>query len=73
MRILCDHCSLLITGTVKRLAGNFNFHPDCLTELGEEAEMVQLPRQGSGRESSIGALLEWSPTEHSTQDGMVSC
>ena len=32
MRIICDHCSRPITGTVKRIAGNLNFHPDCLAE-----------------------------------------
>ena len=37
MRIICDHCSRPISGTVKKLTGNFNFHPDCLAELVKEA------------------------------------
>ena len=36
MRIICDHCERPISGTVKQLAGNFNLHPDCMTELGKE-------------------------------------
>lgn len=36
MRIICDHCERPIAGTVKVLAGSFNLHPDCLTELGRE-------------------------------------
>jgi hypothetical protein len=31
MRIFCDHCSLPISGTVKKIAGNINLHPECLT------------------------------------------
>lgn len=38
MRIICDHCSRPISGTVKRVAGNFNLHPDCLAQLGKEAK-----------------------------------
>jgi hypothetical protein len=35
MRIICDHCDDPITGTVRRLAGNLNLHPDCLVQLGK--------------------------------------
>jgi hypothetical protein len=48
MRIMCDHCSRPISGTVKRIAGNLNFHPDCLAELVEE---------GTKPESTDGAFL----------------
>lgn len=35
MRIICDQCDLEISGTVKRLFGNFNLHPDCLIRFAE--------------------------------------
>lgn len=35
MRIICDHCDDPISGTVKRLAGSLNLHPDCLVQLGK--------------------------------------
>ena len=38
MRVICDHCSLPIAGTVKRLAGNLNLHPQCLAEPQKEAK-----------------------------------
>jgi hypothetical protein len=31
MRIVCDHCSLPISGTVKKTTGNMNLHPECPT------------------------------------------
>jgi hypothetical protein len=33
MRIICDYCSRPISGTVKRMVGNFNIHPECLAQL----------------------------------------
>lgn len=33
MRIICDHCGHPISGRVQKMAGNLNFHPDCLTEV----------------------------------------
>ena len=47
MRIICDHCSRPISGTVKSGAGNFNLHPDCLAQLDKQA-----------KESNWGALAE---------------
>jgi len=41
MRIICDHCSRPISGTVKKLTGNFNFHPDCLAELVQKAPKTE--------------------------------
>ncbi|HKR61337.1 MAG TPA: hypothetical protein VJS64_16575 [Pyrinomonadaceae bacterium] len=39
MRIICDHCGEPVAGTVKRVAGNLNLHPDCLAQLGEETKL----------------------------------
>ena len=36
MRILCDQCEQPICGTVKKLSGNFNLHPDCLAQFTED-------------------------------------
>ncbi len=60
MRIICDHCDRPISGTVKRLAGNFNLHPDCMAELAKETK--QKPNMVSFRvqKSSVSAL-ECSP------------
>jgi hypothetical protein len=38
MRIICDHCGRPMSGTVERVSGNFNLHPDCLAQLGKEAK-----------------------------------
>ena len=59
MRIICDHCSRPISGTVKKLAGNFNFHPDCLAELVKEA-----PKP----ESTDGSFR--GPENHPTRTGV---
>jgi len=59
MRIICDHCDQPISGTVKRLPGNFNLHPDCL------AQFDKAPKHGSNaavwasQKYSIGTLVEW--------------
>jgi hypothetical protein len=62
MRIICDHCSLPISGTVKRLAGNFNLHPDCLAQLGKDPKRESTADSSQSQESSIGTLLEWRGT-----------
>ncbi len=59
MRIICDHCSRPISGTVKRLAGNFNLHPDCMAQLGTEAKHEATADSWQSQESSIGTLVEW--------------
>ncbi len=56
MRIICDHCDRLISGTVKLLAGSFNLHPDCMTELGKETKRKSTAV--SRQESSVIALVE---------------
>jgi hypothetical protein len=59
MRIICDHCNQPISGTVKRLAGNFNLHPDCLAELGKDPKRESTAASWQSQESSIGTLMEW--------------
>ena len=57
MRIICDQCDLPISGTVKKLFGNFNLHPHCLTRFAEGSTTPNpstLPQQ-----SSIAALVKW--------------
>jgi hypothetical protein len=61
MRIICDHCSRPITGTLKRLVGNFNLHPECLAQAGKEAK--QSATQSRSQDSSIGSLVNWKGTE----------
>jgi len=58
MRIICDHCSRPISGTVKRVAGNFNLHPDCQAQLSKEARQATAVSCLS-QEFSIGTLEEW--------------
>jgi hypothetical protein len=59
MRIICDHCSRPISGTVKRLAGNFNLHPDCLTYLGKQTRHQSTAVSLRSQEASICTLEEW--------------
>jgi hypothetical protein len=57
MRIICDHCERPISGTVKVLAGSFNLHPDCMTELGRERKSKPAASWQS-QESSIIAFVD---------------
>ena len=57
MRIICDHCERRITGTVKVLAGTLNLHPDCLTELGKQANRKSVLWQA---DANSVALVEYS-------------
>jgi hypothetical protein len=59
MRIICDHCSRQISGTVKRLAGNFNLHPDCLDRSAKELKHESNTAQWTSQEASFGTLVEW--------------
>jgi len=59
MRIICDHCNRPISGTVKRLAGNFNLHPDCLAYLGKQTRHQPTAVSWRSLETSIGTLEEW--------------
>jgi hypothetical protein len=62
MRIICDHCSRPIFGTVKRVAGNFNLHPDCLAQLGKEAKYESTAVSWRSEGSSVSALVDWKGT-----------
>ncbi len=55
MRIICDHCGQPIAGTVKRVAGNFNFHLVCMAP-GNEAKQESTVVSWRGHESSVSAL-----------------
>ncbi len=57
MRIICDHCGQPIAGSVKRVAGNFNFHLVCMAELGKEAKQESTVGSWRGHESSVSALM----------------
>ena len=58
MRIICDNCSQPISGTVKRVAGNFNLHPDCLAQPDQEANLELTAVSWRSQESSVGTLVE---------------
>lgn len=62
MRIICDHCSRPISGIVKREAGNFNLHPDCLTQLGKQAKHESTAVSWRSQMSSVSALVDWKGT-----------
>ena len=58
MRIICDQCEQPISGTVKRVSGNFNLHPDCLIQFAEELNSSNLSARPD-RELSMAALVRW--------------
>ncbi len=62
MKIICDHCTKDIAGTVKRVPGNFNLHPQCLTELGLETkdESTALSLRGDELSVSTSPVLKAS-------------
>ncbi|MBA3355730.1 MAG: hypothetical protein H0U18_07285 [Pyrinomonadaceae bacterium] len=62
MRIICDHCSRPISGTIKSEPGNFNLHPDCLTQLGKQAKHESTAVSWRSQKSSVSALLDWQGT-----------
>ena len=57
MRIICDHCDRPILGTVRVLAGTFNLHPDCLTDLGKETNHKSTAISWQGPDSSVSVDL----------------
>lgn len=57
MRIICDHCSQPISGTVKRVAGNINLHLAC-AEVSIEAKQESTAVSWRVQESSIRAIIE---------------
>jgi hypothetical protein len=68
MRIICDHCDRPISGTVKRLTGNFNLHPACLAQFGKDFKHASTAVTSASQESSIGTLVEWGQSVLSVQE-----
>ena len=58
MRIICDHCSKPIAGTLKRIPGSLNLHPECLARLGEETKSELTAISWRSGDSSVSMLLE---------------
>ena len=58
MRIICDHCSNPVLGTVKSIPGNINLHPECLAQLGKETKPELKAVSWRSGESSVSMLLE---------------
>jgi hypothetical protein len=70
MRIICDYCSLPISGAVKREAGNFNLHPDCPAQ-GDKSAMHQSTAVSMlYQEFSIRALVGRNETATGDSSGM---
>lgn len=63
MRIICDHCSKPISGTIKRIPGSLNLHPECLAQLGEETKPELTAISWRSGESAVSMLLERKGTE----------
>jgi len=66
MRIICDQCDRPITGTVKKLSGNFNIHPHCVRQFTGELTTPN-PSTRSGKRSAVAALVRWK------QNALVPC
>lgn len=58
MRIICDQCDQPIYGTVKKVSGNFNLHPECLIHCAEELGTANVSPH-LGQQSSTVALTRW--------------
>ena len=58
MRIICDHCSNPVSGTVKKSPGNLNFHPECLAQLTKESKPELTAVSWRSGDSSVSMLLE---------------
>lgn len=63
MLIICDNCSRPIFGTVKTAAGNFNLHPDCLSQFGKQAKGEPTAVWLRSEEPSVSAFGDWKGTE----------
>jgi len=72
MRIICDHCSRPMSGTVTRVAGNFNLHPDCLAQLAKQSNHESTAIAGRSRESLVIAFVDWAETVASLPREMKS-
>jgi hypothetical protein len=58
MRIICDHCSKPVSGSVERIPGNLNLHPECLARFGKEMKTELTAVSWRSGESSVSMLLE---------------
>lgn len=58
MRIICDHCGHPVSGTVKKVPGNLNLHPECVARLGNEANQELTAVSWLSGESAVTMLLE---------------
>ncbi len=63
MRIICDHCSNPVSGTVKRIPGSLNLHPECLAQLGKDTQPELTAISWRSGASSVSMLLERKGTE----------
>ena len=63
MRIICDECGHPVSGTVKRVPGNLNLHPECLARLGKESNNEVTAVSWRSGQSSVSMLLERKGTE----------
>ena len=62
MRIICDHCSQPMYGTVKRVTGNFNLHPDCLAQLDRQAKHESTKVAWQSQEPAVSVFGDWKAT-----------
>ena len=68
MRIICDHCGHPVSGTVKKVPGNLNLHPECVDRLGKESKPELTAVSWRSGESSISMLVERKATEAGPSD-----
>lgn len=58
MRIICDYCSKPVSGTLKRIPGSLNLHPECLAQLAKEREPELTAVSWRSGESAVSMLLK---------------
>lgn len=63
MRIICDHCSKPVSGTVERIPGSLNLHPECLALLDKETKPELTAVSWRSGESSVSMLLQRKGSE----------
>lgn len=69
MRIICDQCDQPISGTVERFSGNFNLHPECLTQFAGELQASN-PSKLPVQELSMSALVNWKQRARITSQAL---
>jgi DNA-binding sugar fermentation-stimulating protein len=63
MRIICDYCNHPVSGTVTKVPGNLNLHPDCVARLGNETIQELSAAPWRSGESSVILIPERKGTE----------